>query len=79
MAEAARVLRVDPATVYRAIKKNAFPAVRLCMRYVVPAKAVEVLADETAESGEVGDVARMVAERRAVREVERPSRGGAGW
>ncbi|AXX28611.1 helix-turn-helix domain-containing protein [Actinosynnema pretiosum subsp. pretiosum] len=79
VAEAARVLRVDPATVYRAIRENAFPAVRLRTRYVVPAKAVEALADEAAESGEVVDVARMAAERRTAREVERLSGGGARW
>jgi len=29
VAEAARLLRVDPATIYRAIREDAFPAVRV--------------------------------------------------
>ncbi|MFD0203815.1 MULTISPECIES: helix-turn-helix domain-containing protein [Saccharothrix] len=76
VAEAARIMRVDPATVYRAIRENAFPAVRLRTRYVVPARAVEELAEQAAESGEVVDVARVAAERRTAREVERLT-GGA--
>lgn len=78
VAEAARIMRVDPATVYRAIRENAFPAVRLRSRYVVPARAVEELAEQAAESGEVVDVARVAAERRTAREVERLT-GGASW
>lgn len=77
VAEAARIMRVDPATVYRAIRENAFPAVRLRTRYVVPARAVEELAQQAAESGEVVDVARMAAERRTAREVERLT--GGAW
>ncbi|MEV0681177.1 helix-turn-helix domain-containing protein [Actinosynnema sp. NPDC050436] len=78
VAEAARILRVDPATVYRAIRENAFPAVRLRTRYVVPARAVEELAEQAAASGEVVDVARAAAERRTAREVARLN-GGASW
>lgn len=77
VAEAARIMRVDPATVYRAIRENAFPAVRLRTRYVVPARAVEELAEQAAASGEVVDVARMAAERRTAREVERLT--GGAW
>lgn len=36
--EAARVLRVAPSTLYRAIREDAFPAVRVRSRYVVPAR-----------------------------------------
>ena len=75
--EAARVLRVDPATVYRAIRENGFPAVKLRARYVVPARAVEELAQQAAESGGVVDVARLAAERRTVREIERLT--GGAW
>jgi hypothetical protein len=32
--EAARILCVDPATLYRAIREDAFPAVRVRSRYV---------------------------------------------
>ena len=75
--EAAAVLRVDPKTIYRAIREDAFPAVRLRSRYVVPASAVEALAQQAAESGGVVDVARLAAERRLAREIERSE--GAPW
>jgi excisionase family DNA binding protein len=46
--EAARILRVTPATLYRAIRDDAFPAVRIRTRYVIPASAVDRLAAEAA-------------------------------
>ena len=76
--EAARILRVDSATVYRAIRDDAFPAVRVRSRYVVPAAALHKLVADAAESGGCVDVARMAATRRTAREVERLS-GGASW
>jgi excisionase family DNA binding protein len=76
--EAARILRVDPATLYRAIREDAFPAVRVRTRYVVPAAALDKLVAEAAESGGCIDVARIAAERRTAREIERLT-GGAPW
>jgi excisionase family DNA binding protein len=76
--EAARVLRVTPATIYRAIRDDAFPAVRIRTRYVIPATAVDRLAAEAANSGGCVDVAAMAAQRRTAREVARLS-GGASW
>jgi excisionase family DNA binding protein len=76
--EAARILRVDPATLYRAIREDAFPAVRVRTRYVVPAAALHKLVTEAAESGGCVDVARIAAERRTVREIGRLT-GGATW
>lgn len=76
--EAARHLRVAPATLYRAIREGAFPAVRVRTRYVVPAIALERLLAEAAESGGLVDPARMAAERRTAREIERLN-GGASW
>src|SRR5918998_2592703 len=76
--EAARVLRVTPATIYRAIRDDAFPAVRIRTRYVIPATAVDRLAAEAAESGGCVDVAQMAAQRRTAREVTRAT-GGAPW
>lgn len=76
--EAARILRVDRATLYRAIRDDAFPVVKLRARYVVPAAALEQLIAQAAESGSCIDVARLAAERRTAREVER-LRGGASW
>jgi excisionase family DNA binding protein len=76
VAEAARLLRVDPATIYRAIREDAFPAVRVRSRYVIPAVAIEQLAAEAVESGGCIDVAAITAERRTTRDVAR-AMGGA--
>ena len=74
--EAAQILRVDSATVYRAIRDDAFPAVRIRSRYVVPAAALHKLIADAATSGGGVDVAQMAAARRTARELERLS-GGA--
>ncbi|MGH3565029.1 MAG: helix-turn-helix domain-containing protein [Pseudonocardia sp.] len=71
VAETARLLRVDPATIYRAIREDAFPAVRVRSRYVIPAVAVEQMADQAAETGTCIDVAAIATGRRGVREVAR--------
>jgi excisionase family DNA binding protein len=76
--ETARVLRVTPATIYRAIRDDAFPAVRIRTRYVIPTSAVDQLAAEAAESGGCVDVAAIAAQRRTAREVARAT-GGASW
>lgn len=75
VAEVALLLRVDRATVYRAIRDDAFPAVRVRSRYVVPAVAVEQLAARAAEYGGCVDVAAIAAERRIAREVLRQTGG----
>ena len=71
VAEAASLLRVDRATLYRAIRDDGFPAVRVRSRYVIPAVAVERLAAAAIESGGCVDVAAIAAERRVAREVAR--------
>ena len=76
--EAARMLRVTPATIYRAIREDAFPAVRIRTRYVIPASAVDQLAAKAAESGGCVDVAQIAAQRRTAREITRVN-GGAPW
>ncbi|HEY2696343.1 MAG TPA: helix-turn-helix domain-containing protein [Pseudonocardiaceae bacterium] len=76
--EAARIMRCNPSTLYRAIRENAFPAVRVRTRYVVPAAAVDTLANEAADLGGCVDVAAMAAERRTAREVARLT-GGGSW
>jgi len=78
VSEAARIMRCNPSTLYRAIREDAFPAVRVRTRYVVPAAAVDQLAAEAAESGGCVDVAQMAADRRTAREVARLT-GGAPW
>ncbi|QFZ20446.1 helix-turn-helix domain-containing protein [Saccharothrix syringae] len=69
VSEAARILRVAPSTLYRAIREDAFPAVRVRTRYVIPVKAIEALASGATQTGGVLDVARMVEERRVEREL----------
>lgn len=75
--EAARIMRCNPSTLYRAIRDDAFPAVRVRARYVVPASAVDKLAEEASESGGCVDVAQMAADRRTAREVARLTGGVA--
>jgi len=74
--EAAQLLRVGQATLYRAIREGAFPAVRVRTRYVVPAVALDKLIAEATESGACIDLNRMTAERRTAREIARLT-GGA--
>lgn len=75
--EAARIMRCNPSTLYRAIREDAFPAVRVRARYVVPAAAVDQLAAEASSSGGCVDVARIATERRTAREVARLTGGAA--
>jgi excisionase family DNA binding protein len=62
--EAAPILRVDPATVYRAIRANEFPAVRVRSRCIVPAVAIDQIAAEAAAAGTCVDIADMAITRR---------------
>ncbi|NUS65995.1 MAG: helix-turn-helix domain-containing protein [Saccharothrix sp.] len=69
VSEAARILRVAPSTLYRAIREDAFPAVRVRTRYVIPARAIEALASGATETGGMLDVAAMVQQRQTEREL----------
>ncbi|EWC58861.1 hypothetical protein UO65_5863 [Actinokineospora spheciospongiae] len=73
--EAAQILRIDTATLYRAIREDGFPAVRVRSRYVVPSAVLDRLIAEAAESGGLVDPRKMAAERRTAREVERLNGG----
>ena len=75
--EAARIMRCHPRTLYRAIRENAFPAVRVRTRYVVPAAAVDRLAAEAADLGGCVDVAAMASKRRTAREIAQLT--GGAW
>lgn len=75
--EAARIMRCNPSTLYRAIREDAFPAVRVRTRYVVPSAAVDRLVAEASESGGRVDVAAMAMEYRTAREVARVVGGGS--
>jgi len=71
VAETAELLRVDTATVYRAIRDDAFPAVRIRGRYVIPVKAIEQLVEAATEGGGCVDVGQMIARQRIARELDR--------
>lgn len=59
VAEVAEILRVDAATVYGSIRADAFPAVRIRSRYVIPAGAVIEMAEDAARCPGLGvDLAR---------------------
>lgn len=45
VARAAEMLGMAPVTLYRAIRAREFPAVRVRGRLIVPAKAIEAMAD----------------------------------
>lgn len=77
VAEVAELLRVDKATIYRAIREDAFPAVQIRSRYVIPSMAVERMAAEAAERRGCVDVAGRTAERRVTREATWKS--GTRW
>ena len=68
-------MRVNRATIYRAIGDDAFPAVRVRGRYLIPAVALDELAAQAAASGAVVDVAAIATARRLGREVARMSGG----
>ncbi|RSM86414.1 DNA-binding protein [Kibdelosporangium aridum] len=67
----AQVLWCDSAPLYRAIRDEAFPAVRIRSRYVVPAKVIDQMIADAIETGSMVDVAKMAAERRVERQLKR--------
>jgi excisionase family DNA binding protein len=48
--EAAELLRVDTSTLYRAIRAEEFPAVRIRARYLIPTKVIDQLIEEAVTS-----------------------------
>lgn len=69
--EAAQIMRCNASTLYRAIREDAFPAVRVRTRYVVPARAIDELIEQASLGDGCIDVAKMTAQRRTEREIER--------
>lgn len=59
--EAARILRVDAATIYRSIRAGSFPAIRIRSRYVIPAAALREMAAKAVTSGTCVDLADLAA------------------
>ncbi len=62
--EVAAALRVDPVTIYRAIRAGGFPAVKVRKRYVVPVRAIELLVEDVVSTGACVDTADWTLSRR---------------
>jgi excisionase family DNA binding protein len=60
VSQVAQMLGMSPMTVYRAIAAGEFPAVRIRGRLIVPAKAVEAMADVATAEQTVVDAAGWV-------------------
>lgn len=67
VAQAARMFGMSPVTLYRAIRSGEFPAVRIRGRLIVPAKAVEAMADAALAEQTVVDAAGWVPSEVTVR------------
>lgn len=67
--EAARILRCNKNTLYRAIHEDAFPAVKIRSRFIVPARAVDEMVQRAAEDGACVDVAQIAAQHRLARDL----------
>jgi excisionase family DNA binding protein len=59
--EVAELLRIDAVTIYRAIRQQEFPAVKIRGRYVVPGRAIEMLIDDVIATGRCADIAVWTA------------------
>lgn len=59
--EAAEILRVDAATIYRSIREGSFPAVRIRTRYVIPAAALRAMAATAVNDGSRVDLTDSTA------------------
>lgn len=60
VAQAARMFGMSSMTLYRAINAGEFPAVRIRGRVIVPAKAIEAMAEAAAAEQTVIDAAGWV-------------------
>lgn len=63
VAEVARMLGTSPVTLYRAIREGEFPAVRIRGRLIVPAKAIEAMADLAVTEQTTVDAAGWAVQR----------------
>lgn len=62
VAATARMLGASEMTLYRAIKDGEFPALKIRGRIVVPARALEVLAESAVNESKAIDVAEWMGE-----------------
>jgi excisionase family DNA binding protein len=73
--EAAEIMRMDDSTLYRHLRGGRFPAVKVGGRYLVPAAAVEQMAEEALVSGQCVVVEQWAARWREERAAEALARG----
>ncbi len=67
VAQVARMFGMSPVTLYRAIRAGEFPAVRIRGRLIVPAKALDAMADAALAEQTVVDAAGWVPSEVATR------------
>jgi excisionase family DNA binding protein len=67
VAQVARMLGMSPMTLYRAIAAGQFPAVRIRGRLIVPAKAIEAMADAAVADQTVVDASGWVPREAVLR------------
>jgi len=63
VSQAAQILGTAPVTLYRAIRAGEFPAVRIRGRLIVPAKAIEAMAEAAVSDQMVMDASGWVTRR----------------
>jgi excisionase family DNA binding protein len=68
VAEAAEQLGVDKSTLYRRLRQDRFPGVRLGGRYLVPAAVIAALVAEAMTTGRCIDIEEWVARWRDERQ-----------
>jgi excisionase family DNA binding protein len=73
--EAAEIMRMDDSTLYRHLRGGRFPAVKVGGRYLVPAAAVEQMAEEALVSGQCIVVEQWAVRWREERAAEALARG----
>jgi excisionase family DNA binding protein len=73
--EAAEIMRMDDSTLYRHLRGGRFPAVKVGGRYLVPAAAVEQMAEEAVVSGRCIVVEQWAVRWREERAAEALARG----
>lgn len=73
--EAAEIMRMDDSTLYRHLREGRFPAVKVGGRYLVPAAAVEQMAEDALVSGQCVVVAQWAVRWREERAAEALAHG----
>lgn len=73
--EAAELMRMDPSTLYRHLRRNRFPGIKVGGRYLVPAAVVDQMSNEALASGQCIVVEQWAARWREERAAEALARG----